>query len=60
MKKAMYQKPECQWTEMDQDEALMLATSGGQPVVSVSDEDAGENVGGLSNSSYNIWEDDEE
>ena len=60
MKKAIYQKPLCECVKISGFEALLLATRGEQAVVKVTDEDAGEDVAGLSRKqSNNVWDDEE-
>lgn len=58
-KKAIYHSPSCVSMEIHYQKELLLRTSGGQEVVDVyDDEQAGENVGGLSRR-RTVWDDEE-
>ena len=58
-KKATYMSPSSNCVEMGMQQELMLRTSGDQTVVDIYDEQAGENVGGLSRR-RTVWDDDAE
>ena len=57
-RKTAYESPSCICVEIRQQQELLLSTSGGQTVVDVYDnEQAGENVGGLSRR-RTVWDDE--
>ena len=58
-RKTTYESPSCFCMEICHQQELMLRTSGDQTVVDICDEQAGENVGGLSRR-RTVWDDDAE
>ena len=59
-RKTIYESPTCFCMEIGHQQDLLLRTSGGQTVVDVyDDEQAGENVGGLSRR-RTVWDDEED